>query len=213
MFTIDLLKGQGIPARSRPEGIIATAVTVVVPMAMAAIMFGIYLSNRVVMNIQRREISNYEEKMSQLSDVMRTFKSYERRKSTIQQRILEGTLAVDEHQQWSDILVTIVKNMPESIVLKQMTLESRTVRVKIPDSEDPKKKVDKMILARTLQLTLGGAAGAISDREVKDFRDKLRASSVLASKLEDIPVSQQVEMVDDREIITYEMKCILKPQI
>ena len=213
MFTIDLLKGQGIPARSRPEGIIATAVTVVVPMAVAAVIFGIYLSNRVVMNIQRREISNYEEKISQLSDVMRTYKSYERRKSAIQQRILERTVAVDEHQQWSDILVTIVKNMPESIVLKQMRVESRAVKVKVPDSEDPKKKVDKMIPARTVQLTLGGAAGAISDREVQDFRDKLKASSVLASKLEDIPVSQQVETVDGREIITYEMKCILKPQI
>lgn len=213
MFTIDLLKGQGIPARSRPEGVIATAVTVVVPVAVAAIMFGIYLSNRVVMNIQKRDLSNYEQKISQLSDIMRMYKSYERRKSTIQQRISEAALVVDRHQQWSDILVTIVKDMPESIVLKRMTVELRTVRVKVPDSENPKKNVNKMVPAQTLSLTLGGAAGAISDREVKDFRDKLRVSSILNSKLEDIPVSQQVEMVDDREIITYEMKCILKPQI
>ena len=36
---------------------------------------------------------------------------------------------------------------------------------------------------------------------------------MVGAKLEDIPVSQKVELVNDREVITYEMKCILRPQI
>ena len=66
---------------------------------------------------------------------------------------------------------------------------------------------------RSINMTFGGAAGDVSDREVKAFRDKLRASDILGPKLEDIPVSQKVELVNDREVITYEMKCILRPQI
>ncbi len=208
-----MLKGQGIPARSRPEGIVATAVTVVLPVAIAMTMLGIYLSSRVVINIQRREISGYEQKIAELSDAMRIHRSYQQRKETIQQRISEAAEAIAEHEQWSEILVTIVENMPESLVLRRMVVEQRTSKVKVADSEDPQKKVDKMVSARTLHLTLGGAAGEISDREVQAFRDKLRVSSVLGPKLEDVPVSQQVEMVDNREVITYEMKCILRPQI
>jgi Tfp pilus assembly protein PilN len=213
MFTIDLLKGQGIPARSRPEGIIATAVTVVVPVVIAVTMVGVYLSNRVVINIQRREIAGYEKKTAGMSDAMRAHKLYEKRKDAIQQRISETAGAIESYEQWSDILVTVVENMPDSLVLERMAVESRTSKVKVPDKKNPDKKVDKSMLTRTLNMTLGGAAGEASDREVQAFRDRLRVSSVLGPKLEDIPVSQQVEMVDGREVITYEMKCIFKPQI
>jgi len=210
MFTIDLLKGQGIPARSRPEGIIATAVTVVFPVVIAITMLGIYLSNRVVINIQERELAGYEKKIAGLSEAMRAHKSYEQQKGTIRQRISE---AIETHEQWSDILVTVVENMPDSLVLERMAVESRTTKVKVQDKKNPKKKSDKSVSIRTLYMTLGGAAGEASDREVQAFRDKLRVSSVLGPKLEDVPVSQQVGMVDDREVITYEMKCIFRPQI
>jgi len=213
MFTIDLLKGQGIPARSRPEGIIATAVTIVVPLAIAITMTGVYVTNRIVLNIQEQEISGYQKKVVELSDAMQAHKLYEQHKGTIKQRIAETAQAIVAHDQWSDVLITVVENMPESLVLERMAVELRTTRVRVTDSKDPGKKVDKSVPARTLHLTLGGAAGEVSDREVQAFRDRLRVSSILGSRLEDIPVSQKVEMVGEREVITYEMKCIFRPRI
>jgi len=213
MFTIDLLKGQGIPARSRPEGIIATAVTVILPVAIALTMLAIFLSNRVVINIQKREITGYEKKIAGLSNEVKAHKNYEKQKGAVQQRISETADAINDHQQWSDILVTIVENMPDSLVLERMAVESRATKVKVTDPENSKKKKNKTVMRRTLLLTLGGSAGDVSNREVQEFRDKLRISKVLGPQVEDIPVSQRVEMVNDREVITYEMKCILKPQI
>ncbi len=213
MFTIDLLKGQGIPARSRPEGIIATAVTVVLPVAIAITMLGIYLSNRVVINIQKREVSGYEKKIAGLSDEMRAHKQYEQRKGAVQQRISETAEAISGRQQWSDILATIVENLPDSLVLERMAVESKATKIKVADVKNSKKKRNKTVMRRTLHLTLGGAAGEVSNREVQAFRDRLKVSKVLGPQVEDIPVSQRVEMVDDQEVITYEMKCVLRPQI
>lgn len=213
MFTIDLLKGQGIPARSRPEGIIATAATIVIPLAIAITMMGIYLTNRIVINIHKQEISGYEDKIVELADAMEAHRLYEQRKGTIKQRISEAAEAIITHEQWSDVLITVVENMPESLVLKRMAVELRTTKMKVPDKTNPGTEIDMAVPARTLNLTLGGAAGEVSDREVQAFRDRLRVSSVLGSRLEDIPVSQKVEMVDNREVITYEMKCIFKPRI
>lgn len=213
MFTIDLLKGQGIPARSRPEGIIATAVTVVLPVAIAITMLGIYFSNRVVINIQKREIDGYEKKIAGLSDEMKTYELYEQRKGAIKQRISETAEAISDHQQWSDILVTIVENLPDSLVLERMSVESKAAKIKVADERNPKKKKNKTIIKRTLHLTLGGAAGEVSNREVQNFRDKLKVSKVLGPQVEDIPVSQRVEMENGREVITYEMKCILRSQL
>jgi hypothetical protein len=180
MFTIDLLKGQGIPARSRPEGIIATAATAVIPVVIAITMLGIYLSNRVVINIQKGEISGYEQKTAELSEAMRTHRLYQQRKDVIRQRICEAAAAIGGHEQWSDILVTVVENMPESLVLRKIAVEPRMAKIKVPDSKDPENKVDKMVPAWTLYLTF---------------------------------VSQQVEMKEDKEVITYEMKCIMKPKV
>jgi Tfp pilus assembly protein PilN len=213
MFTIDLLKGQGIPARSRPEGIVATAVTVVLPVAIALTMLGIYLSNRVVINIQKKEIAGYEKKIAGLSDEVKVHKNYEKQKSEVKQRISETADAISDRQQWSDILVTIVENLPDSLVLERMAVESRPTKVKITDPKNPKKKKNKTVMRRSLLLTFGGSAGEVSNRQVQAFRDKLKVSKVLGPQVEDIPVSQRVEMADGREVITYEMKCILKPQI
>ncbi len=87
MFTIDLLKGEGIPARSRPEGIVTIAIAIIVPVAIAIAMLGIYFSNRVVINVQKREISNYDQKIAGLSDAMKMHRFYKQQKSTIKQRI------------------------------------------------------------------------------------------------------------------------------
>ena len=213
MFSIDLLKGQGIPARSRPEGIIATAVTVVLPAAIALTMLGIYLSNRVVINIKMKEIAGYEKKIESLSDEMKAHKKYEEQKGAVMQRISETANAISDRQQWSNILVTIVENLPDSLVLERMAVESRVNRVKITDPKNPEEKKDKNVMMRTLLLTLGGSAGEVSNSEVQAFRDRLKDSKVLGPQVEDIPVSQRVEMKGDKEVITYEMRCILKPHI
>ena len=57
MFTIDLLKGQGIPIKSRPEGIVIAAVTLAVPIIIAVIIFSFYLNNSIVISIQRQKNS------------------------------------------------------------------------------------------------------------------------------------------------------------
>jgi uncharacterized protein YejL (UPF0352 family) len=213
MIKIDLLKGQGIPTKSRPEGIIATAVSVIVPVVTALIMLGVYMSNRVVINIQKREITGYEKKNDALAGEMQSHKEYQQTRGLVKQRITETASAIENHEQWTDILITIVENMPESLVLRKISAEQRLLKIEIPAKDDSKKKIKKTIPARTLYLTLGGAAGDLTDKQVQEFRDKLRFSKVLGPKLEDIPVGQQVELVDGREVITYEMQCIFKPQI
>ncbi|MFA5422987.1 MAG: hypothetical protein WC374_03950 [Phycisphaerae bacterium] len=213
MIKIDLLNGQGIPAKSRPEGIIATAITIIVPFVIALIMLGIYMSNRVVIKIQERETAGYEKKIEALSGEMRSYKEYQRQRGLVKQRITETAQAIESHEQWSDILITVVENIPDSLVLTKMSAEQRFIKVEISGSGESKKNIKKTIPVRTLYLTLGGAAGDVSDRQVQEFRDKLRFSKILGSKLEDIPVAQKVEMVDGREVITYEMQCIFRPQI
>jgi hypothetical protein len=188
-------------------------VTTIVPAIIAIVMFYAYMSSKVTISIWQNEISGYEKKTSALSDYLERHEAFQREKLWAKQCISETAEAIDRYPQWTDILITIVENMPQSLKLERLTVESQTVRVKVPDKKNPKKKVEISVPSRILNLTLTGIAGHEADKLVREYRGKLRTSPVLISKLEDIPVSQQMELVDGREIIQYEMKCIFKPQI
>lgn len=213
MFTIDLLKGQGIPEKSRPEKVIVVAVAAAVPIVVAIIMFGIYLSNQIGLSVQKQELAAVQKKIDSLSNSLTVQKSFVAEKQKIRQFMTDAAKAIDRHTQWTDILVTLVRSMPDSLILTGISVEQHNARLKIPDKNNPGSTVEVSVPARTLNLSLGGRAANTSDKEVREFRDKLRNSEKLGSKLEDIIVSQEVNMDSGREVISYEMKCIFKPQI
>ena len=64
MFTIDLLKGKGVPAKTRPRNIAVGAAVVAVPVIIAIAMFSLYLRNKVVISIQKDAVANFKTKIS-----------------------------------------------------------------------------------------------------------------------------------------------------
>jgi len=213
MYSIDLLKGKGIPARSKPEGIVVIAVTTLVPVIFALVMVGFYLNNKITINLRKHEVAGFERKIDNLSEAMSIYRSYSQKKGRIQQCLTEASGAIGRRSQWSGILVAIAENMPESLVLKRLSLKQSTTRVKVPDKNNPDTKVEITVPFRTLSMLLDSPADRQTDKAVKEFREKLRSSSVLSSQVEDIAVSQEVGFVGNKEMITYDLKCIFRPQI
>ncbi len=82
MFTIDLLKGQNVPVKSTPGGIAIVVATVVVPLAIEAIMFGSYLKNKLVVSINEQEIAGRQAEIDELSDAVEMQASLEKQKTT-----------------------------------------------------------------------------------------------------------------------------------
>jgi Tfp pilus assembly protein PilN len=213
MFTIDLLKGQGIPIRSRPENIAVGSVTFAVPVIIAIVMFGFYLSDRVVISVQKRGIVSYEANINKLSDAAELQKSFEREKNAINGCLSDVSSAIGKHTQWSDILVTLVRNMPDSMVLTRLEAKERSIRREVPQKGDPGKMVSISVPVRTLQMSISGNSHYNCDKAVRDFRDRLRFSKLLGPKLENIRVSQKSDTLDGRDVISYEIDCIFKPQL
>ena len=64
MFTIDLLKGQGLPVRTKPQGVAIFVATFAVPVLAAILMVGYYVRNGVIISIQKQNIANFERRHS-----------------------------------------------------------------------------------------------------------------------------------------------------
>lgn len=211
MFTIDLLKGEGIPLKSRPEGIAIGALAFGVPIIVGIAMFGFYLSNSVVMSIQRQDITKYTEKTNKLSEAIKLQESLEKEKAAIGSSLAEVASSISRHTQWSPVLATLVRNMPNSMVLTKLEVKQRPVKKQIRSKEDPNKKVTISIPARTLQMNVSLSRQIDYDKAVKDFRDRLFYSSFLAPKLENIRVSQGFDTLEGQDVVSYTLDCIFKP--
>jgi len=211
MFTIDLLRGEGIPAKSRPEGIAIAVSTFVVPIVMAVAMFGLYLNNRIVMSIQKRNITKYEEKTEALSDAIKLREAIEKEKRDLSNSLSEVASSIGSHTQWSPVLATLVKYMPDSMVLTELAVKEETKNKRVPSKEDPKKMTNVSIPARTLQMNICGSSQSYCDMAVKDFKDRLWKSTVLGPRLEQIRVSQESNTMDGKPMVCYQVNCVFKP--
>jgi len=213
MFTIDLLKGHGIPIRSGPEGIVVAAVTLAVPVITAMVMLGCYLHSSTVMSIQKRDIANYEAKVEELADVVALRESYQQEENDINNCLSEVSSSLGRHAQWSPVVAEVVGNMPDSVILTDLEVKHRLVRKKVPSENNPDQMVDVSVSVKTLQINVCVGLQADHSKVIRNFRNNLRFSPLLEPKLEDIRVSQKASRLDGRDVVSYEVSCDFKQQL
>jgi len=214
MFTIDLLRGHGVPAKTKPQGLALFVATFAVPVVMAIAMFSYYVRNGVMMGIQKETIAGYDVKMEKLADAIKMQQSFEKEKSVINNCMQEVSTSIGRHIQWTPILVTVVENMPDSVVLTKLEVKWNSIKKKVAVKGDPQKKIDTNVPVRTLKMTVSGDPQYNCEQEVRAFRDRLRLSSALGPKLEDIAiVSQGFGKLAERDVVSYEIDCIFKPEM
>lgn len=211
MFTIDLLKGEGVPTKGKLEGIAIAVVTLAVPIVIAMVVFSIYLSDTTTMSIQKRDTLKYVEKTNELSDAVKLQESFEKEKNAISSSLSEVASSIGKHTQWTPILTTLVKNMPDSMLLTRLEVKQHPVKIKVPRKDDPEKTVEIRVPARTLRMNLCGSPQYNCDKAVKDFRDRLRSSTSLGAQLENIRVSQEFDTLEGRDVVCYQIDCVFKP--
>ncbi len=213
MFTIDLLKGQGIPMKSSPGGIAIAGVTVAVPMTMAIIMLGFYLNDRTQVSIKKQEIVRCQAEIDKLSGAVQLQNSLEKEKIIYANCLSEVKSSISKYIQWSPVLVTIVENMPDSVRLTALEVKQRSVRKKFPKKDNPQEMIEKTVPVRILQMSVSGSPGYDCDKVVRDFRNHLRSSAFLGPQLENIRVSQESETLEGRDVASYEIECVFKTRL
>ncbi len=211
MFTVDLLKGQGLPIKSRPTGIVISAIAVAVPVIIAMIMLGFYLRNKIIISVQKQEITKWETEIGKFSELVKLQESFEKERTVYSSCIAEVKSSIGKYVQWSPVLATVVENMPDSVTLSALEAKQRFIRKKVPQKDDPKKTNDVDVPVRTLRVSVCGSPQAHSDEVVRDFQSRLRSSAFLGPKLENINVSQESSKLDGQDIIIYQIDCVFKP--
>jgi len=213
MFTIDLLKGQGLPTRSRASNSILAATACAVPLLGALVVAGAYLQNRVVLSIQRSTLNAGKLKIEQLAGAVRQQRMLESQRAACRECLSEVSSVLADHTQWSPVLKAVVETLPDSVVLTAMEVRQRSVRRTIPRADDPKKTDDVTLVVPTLRMQVAAIPESSGNEAIRLFMDELRCSPAIGSKIEDITVSQRAESLEDLAVVAYEIDCLFKPRL
>jgi Tfp pilus assembly protein PilN len=211
VFTIDLLKGQGIPIKTMPGGMILTTGAFFVPALFAVVIFGNYLHSSIIISTQKKQLNDYDAKIAQLSASLEAKRSLEQEVDGVILFMHETADCIDHQMRWSPVLEFLARNIPESLVLEQLKVITGKTTKTVSIRGEPERKTNIFIPTRTLSITLFGVEQAGSGEAVLKLQRALRTSAALASEIEDVwIVSQKAEKKKDG--IYYELHCVFKSE-
>jgi hypothetical protein len=213
LFTIDLLKGRGIPPRSGPVGLTIAVITVLVPLIIAITLYGLHRNNKIVTEVQKKEILKLQEKTAKLSDAVTVQKTLEKEKVLYKTCLEEVKASIDKFYQWSPVLVTLAEEMPDSVVLTDLQVEHKSVLKEIPKKNNPDRMTTVDVAVTKLIIWINNQGQGDYDEQVKDFRDRLYASDSLGSKIDQITFSRDAENNNGTELVSYRIECSFKSEL
>jgi hypothetical protein len=213
MYTIDLLKGEGVPIRSRPGGIAFACLIVVVPFLAAVGGLSVYLDGDVVIAIQKQQMKRLTTAVEALSGAVRKREALENEKAEATRTLSEVRTALGGHTQWSPVLAFLIESLSDTLVLTRLEARQDTIRAKVPAKDDPARTIDTSLPVRTLRICVCGKDKDSSAEAVRHLQESLRTSAALGPRLDNITVSRDVTTLDGQPAALYELNCLFKPVV
>jgi len=211
MHTIDLLRGEGIPAKATFGTIFLVGVIVAVPILAGSVMAGWYLQNREVVAIDQEAIARAEQTIEQYKADVAEKEQKERQQAGINVKLAEVKSCLGGYVQWSPVLMALADNMPRGMVMSRLAAETRQSRQTVTKDNDPNRPTNVTINKRVLVLELAGRSGGNYDEVVREYGERLRSSPVLASRLESVGKSRKPGELGDAKTTIYTMELVFKP--
>ncbi len=205
MHTIDLLRGQGIPAKTTLGSVGMIIVIITVPILTAAWMVDRYIQNKTDIEIKQQAISTEQATIDKFAGAVKFKDSLEKEQSAINSKLSEVSSCLGRYIQWSPVLVTLAENMPRGMIMNGLRAESTIDRQRVAGEKDPKSTVK-----RTLVIDISGTERRDYGDEIANYSRRLKSSSVLGPKLEKIEFSQKPGSTGEINTVSYTMNLMFK---
>ncbi|MBN2594454.1 MAG: hypothetical protein JXA81_13180 [Sedimentisphaerales bacterium] len=210
MHTIDLLRGQGVPAKTTLGSAAMVIVMAAVPILAAAGMVDRYLQNKTDIEIKQQQIAVEQATIEKFADAMKFKESLEKKQNAIDSELSEVSSCLGNFVQWSPVLETLARNMPSQMVMSGLRAESISERRPIKSQSNTNRRVNITVSRRMLVLDISGSELRDYGDVVQSYAKRLKSSQGLGPKLEDIEVSQKPGTAGDLKTVSYTMNLMFK---
>jgi len=208
LYTIDFLKGQGLPIRSKPGQIVRSSIPFLVLVIGAVFLASSYLSNQVLIHPLRAKLASYAED-TEFLEVAHFIQENQQQQNTIQGILTEVSQSVFYHRQWTPVLVEVIETLPETLILNHLAVQRQSLRQREQNAEG--KPVDVTWYQYTLEIGTESNQGLEANAIIQEFVHSLRTSDFLASQIDEMTVvSKQNEDNDSDNNMRYQIDCVFK---
>jgi hypothetical protein len=185
-------------------------VIIAVPILVAAAMVDRYKQNGIDIGIKQQAIAIEQETIDH--DAVKFKESLLKQQDIINSKLSEVSSCLGKHIQWSPVLETLARYLPAKMVMSGLRAESSTVRQKVASKKDPKRTINVTVSKRKLVLDISGTERRDYGNVVESYKNRLKTSPVLRTKLEDIEVSQNPGRSGDENTVSYTMNLMFKSE-
>ena len=211
MYTIDLLKGQALPARADLKMLALMTVAFSILIFAAVFMIGSYLYNQTVVMTQNRALERYEGRFQGLKAVFEERQTLGDKRKNLGSCLGEVADTLRYETQWSEFFDAINSHLPKDLIVDLIEVRVSQNRIKVEKRSDPKKKMAIAVPARSVTLSLYCRTNCDGDQMVRDFRQKILETESFTRNIKSVEItSRQPDMIDNKEVINYKLNCILK---
>jgi hypothetical protein len=214
MHKIDLLKGQGIPAKTTTGGVFILIATVVVPFLAAAGVVDWYMRTKTEMGVKQQAINSDKKMISEYAPDVKLQNSRKRDIVLLNSKLTEISRCLTTFLQWTPILETLAREMPDRMIMSDLTAQSSSggARRTTRRDNDPNKPLTIPVPERTLVMNIHGVRPGNYDPIVQQFQERLDSSAALKPKLTKIVHSRQAGTPGSDQMESHEMKIIFEPK-
>jgi hypothetical protein len=205
MHTIDLLRGQGIPAKTTLGSVVMIIVIITLPILAAAGMVDRYIQNKTEIGIKQKAIDKEQTTIEEFVDAVKLKETILKQQNIIRSKLSEVSSCLGRYIQWSPVLITLAENMPRGMIMNALRAECTVERQRVAGEKDPKSTIK-----RTLILDISGTERRDYGDDIENYSRRLKTSKGLGPKLEDIVVSQKPGSTGDINTVSYTMNLMFK---
>ena len=212
MFSIDLLKGKGLPEKIDLKRSVLKALPILIPVLAITVFASAYQHDRASLRDQQQLLHSNQQQLGLYTEDIAEYNKINSKIKGMQKCLNDISRAMAYRVQVSEVFVELVQALPENIFVYEMKLDRNSVQEKIqqPDSGEVKQR---LVVRRKLKLVLCGYDGNRSDAAVQEYVNTLKQSPLLTEVFTEIkPSARQQGEVDGRAAIYYEIECVLREQ-
>jgi hypothetical protein len=212
MFSIDLLKGNGLPQKLNVKKSAMKVVPILIPLLAMGVFAASYQRDKTALQTQRQTLISNQQQIGQYTKDVIEYNKIGTRIKGMEKCLNDISMALSYRIQVSDILMGLVQALPESIFIYEIKMDRNAVYEKSQQDDSAEAK-QRLVIRRQLKLTLCGYDAAQSDVAVQDYVNELEKSPLLSKIFLEIkPSARQQGEVDGRPAIYYEIDCVLQEQ-
>ena len=210
MYQINMLKGRQLP-EDHLAGIVLTGIAFVIPVVLAfAISIG-YFNDRSTLNAQQEKLTDYEFQLREMEEAKTRVDSVASEIQNISASLSDVGEVLGRHTQWTDILMAISDNLPDTLRVNKLDVMHRTVSRTVEQRYGDKKKINITLPARTLVVSLYSVSGDGDDAAVRDLQRSLIEAEAFQRCVKDVVIAmREPDNVDGKDVVRYELNCVLK---